>query len=106
MIRLFLKCHSQKKRFPPFARLWEIQTRALYFRKRERRSNSEKKAYWPSLGLLGKLSGQILVPSILGSLYLPDAIEWPGPGRVWCFLDIYNVNPKSLFLKLGNPRVG
>lgn len=23
MMRLFLKCHNQKKRFPPFTRVWE-----------------------------------------------------------------------------------
>ena len=36
MIRLFPKGHNQKKRFPPFTRVWEMWTRVLSSHERER----------------------------------------------------------------------
>ena len=99
-MRLFLKRHAQKERFPPFTRTWIKQKGALSSYKREK-NNSEKKGYWPGPDIMGKLCGQTLSAPVLGTLYFGVTRWRAGPVRVGCLPCMCHVHPRACSLEFG-----
>lgn len=88
--RLFLKAYNRKKRFPPFVRDWEMQTRSPSFQEGERenkvRNNSGKRIYRPGLVVLGKLSASDVSYFSSWSIWLEVSSVCKGPDVRWSLL--------------------